>query len=53
MGTTRSGRVLNSKGSARMASQISVVHSDEGTYTKPSKNNKIRLKSGGHGQTTR
>ena len=51
MGTTKSGRVLNTRGAAGSASQFSVVHSNEGAYTKPQKGNRIRLKSGGHGQT--
>lgn len=51
MGTTKTGRVLNTKGAMGSASQFSVVHSNEGAYTKPGKNNKIRLKNGGHGQT--
>ena len=50
MGTTKSGRVLNSHGARGQASQFSVVHSNEGGYTKPQKGNNIRLKSGGHGQ---
>jgi len=50
MGTTKSGRVLNTRGAAGSASQFSVVHSNEGAYTKPQKNGNIRLKSGGHGQ---
>jgi len=51
MGTTKTGRVLNTKGASGIASQFSVVHSNEGAYTKPIKGNCIRLKSGGHGQT--
>lgn len=50
MGTIKSGRVLNTRGAAGSASQFSVVHSNEGAYTKPQKNGHIRLKSGGHGQ---
>ncbi|MBO4311090.1 MAG: EndoU domain-containing protein [Lachnospiraceae bacterium] len=50
MGTTKSGRVLNTRGSRGSASQFSVVHSNEGAYTKPIKGNRIKLKSGGHGQ---
>lgn len=49
MGTTKSGRVLNTRGAAGIASQFSIVHSNEGAYTKPQKGNHIRLKSGGHG----
>ena len=48
MGTTKSGRVLNTRGAAGSASQFSVVHSNEGAYTKPQKNGHIRLKSGGY-----
>ena len=51
MGTTKTGRVLNTKGAAGVASQFSIVHSNEGDYTKPEKGNRIRLKNGGHGQT--
>ena len=51
MGTTKSGRVLNTRGAAGSASQFAVVHSNEGAYTKPQKGQRIRLKSGGHGQT--
>ena len=51
MGTTKSGRVLNTHGAAGSASQFAVVHSNEGAYTKPQKGQQIRLKSGGHGQT--
>lgn len=51
MGTTKSGRVLNTKGAAGVASEFSIVHSNEGTYTKPQKSGAIRLISGGHGQT--
>lgn len=50
MGTTKSGRMLNTRGAAGSASQFSVVHSNEGAYTKPRKDGHIRLKSGGHGQ---
>ena len=50
MGTTKSGRTLNTKGAQGIASKFSIVHSNEGAYTKPQKGNRIRLKSGGHGQ---
>jgi hypothetical protein len=50
MGTTKSGRVLNTRGAAGSASQFAVVHSNEGAYTKPQKCGQIRLKVGGHGQ---
>lgn len=51
MGTTKTGRVLNSHGAAGIASQFALVHSNEGAYTKPQKGDPIRLKVGGHGQT--
>lgn len=50
MGTTKTGRVLNTRGAKGTASQYSIVHSNEGAYTKPQKGNPIRLNSGGHGQ---
>lgn len=56
MGTTRSGRYLNTAGSATKVSDYAMVHSDEGDFCwrqfhvngKPAK--QIRLKAGGHGQ---
>ncbi len=51
MGTTKSGRVLNTRGAAGSASQFTIVHSNEGGYTKPIKGGRMKLKSGGHGQT--
>ena len=51
MGTTKSGRTLNTHGARGVASQFAVVHSNEGDYTHPLKGQKIRLKAGGHGQT--
>ncbi len=52
MGTSKNGRYLNTKGSGRSVSDFALVHSDEGKYTKPSrKGDKLRLVSGGHGQT--
>ena len=52
MGTTKSGRNINTKGSGRSASDFAVVHSNEGSYRwTTGKNNHIRLDSGGHGQT--
>ena len=52
MGTSKSGRYLNTKGSGRSVSDFALVHSDEGKYTKPSrKGDRLRLVSGGHGQT--
>lgn len=51
MGTGKSGRYLNTHGSARSVSDFALVHSNEGTYTQPMRRNeKLRLKSGGHGQ---
>lgn len=49
MGTTKPGRVINSVGSAGVASQYVIIHSNEGTYVGLSVG-RIRLKSGGHGQ---
>ena len=52
MGTTKSGRYINTKGSGRAASDYAVIHSNEGTYIKTNdKNPHLRLKSGGHGET--
>ncbi len=52
MGTSESGRYLNTKGSGRSVSDFALVHSNEGKYTKPSrKGDRLRLVSGGHGQT--
>ena len=52
MGTSKSGRYLNTKGSGRNVSDFALVHSNEGKYTKPSrKGDRLRLASGGHGQT--
>lgn len=52
MGTSKNGRYLNTKGSGRSVSDFALVHSDEGKYTKPSrKGERLRLVSGGHGQT--
>ncbi len=50
MGTTKTGRTLKTYGARGSASQYSVVHSNEGDYTKTTKNHHIRLKAGGHGQ---
>ena len=50
MGTSKSGRYLNTKGSGRSVSDFALVHSSEGKYTRPSKGGKPRLVSGGHGQ---
>ena len=52
MGTSKNGRYLNAEGSGRSVSNFALVHSDEGKYTKPSrKGDRLRLVSGGHGQT--
>lgn len=52
MGTTKPGRVMNTKGSGRKPSEFALVHSSEGDFTKPSKkNNKVRLKAGGHSES--
>jgi len=52
MGTSKNGRYLNTKGSGKSVSDFALVHSNEGTYTKPSrKGDRLRLVSGGHGQT--
>ena len=56
MGTSKSGRYLNTRGSGRSVSDFALVHSNEGTFKwkqlhikgKPTK--RIRLASGGHGQ---
>ena len=52
MGTSKNGRYLNTKGSGQSVSDFALVHSDEGKYTNPSrKGDRLRLVSGGHGQT--
>ena len=51
MGTSKSGRYINTKGSRTSMSDFAVVHSNEGKYTHTTKGNHIRLVSGGHGQT--
>lgn len=51
MGTGKSGRYLNTKGSGRSVRDYALVHSNEGTFTYSSKDHHIsKLKSGGHGQ---
>lgn len=50
MGTTKKGRVLNTKGARGVASEYALVHSIEGAYTEATVDHPIRLKSGGHGQ---
>ena len=52
MGTSKSRRYLNTKGSGRSVSDFALVHSNEGKYTKPTQKGRgLRLFSGGHGQT--
>lgn len=51
MGTGKSGRYLNTRGSGRSVSDYALVHSNEGTFTYSPKTGRIsKLKSGGHGQ---
>ena len=50
MGTGKSGRYLNTKGSGRSVSDFALVHSNEGTFNHPMPGNPLRLVSGGHGQ---
>lgn len=56
MGTTKSGRYLNTKGSSIRVSKFAIVHSNEGAFTRSQKrvNGKViielRLNNGGHGQ---
>lgn len=50
MGTGKSGRYLNTRGSGRSASDFAVVHANEGKYTRDARNGTIRLAVGGHGQ---
>lgn len=56
MGTTKSGRYLNTKGSGRSVSDFALVHSNEGSFTRSLTrvNGKaviqLRLNGGGHGQ---
>lgn len=50
MGTGKSGRCLNTHGSARTVSDFALVHSIEGEFTQPMRRrDRLRLKSGGHG----
>lgn len=50
MGTGKSGRCLNTVGSARSVSDFALVHSIEGEFTQPMRRrDQLRLKSGGHG----
>lgn len=51
MGTGKSGRYLNTRGSGRYVSDYALVHSNEGSFTYSPKTGRIsKLKSGGHGQ---
>lgn len=51
MGTGKSGRYLNTRGTSRSVSDYALVHSNEGTFTYSPKTGRIsKLKSGGHGQ---
>lgn len=56
MGTTETGRYLNTKGSGRRVSDFALVHSNEGAFTRSQTrvNGKmeiqLRLNNGGHGQ---
>ena len=53
MGTSRTGRILNTRGSERTISDYVLVHSVEGTYANVDSkdpNKPLQLKSGGHGQ---
>ena len=51
MGTGKTGRCLNTHGSARSIIDFALVHSIEGEFTKPMRrSDRLRLKSGGHGQ---
>ena len=48
MGTSRSGRYINTKGSGTSVSDFALIHSSEGKYTKPArKNDKLRLVAAG------
>ncbi len=51
MGTTKSGRYLNTKGSARTVSDYALIHSSEGAFVKSIKEKEVfRLDNGGHSQ---
>ena len=56
MGTSKSGRYLNTRGSARYVSDFALVHSNEGKFThrlitrNGKKVRQLILASGGHGQ---
>ncbi len=51
MGTSKPGRYMNTKGSARTMSQFALVHVSEGKFTRPQRpTDPLKLMSGGHGQ---
>lgn len=54
MGTSRSGRYLNTSGSRRTVSEFALVHSNEGTFKNVNspnpKKSPFRMRSGGHGE---
>ena len=51
MGTGKRGRNLNTRGNAQSVSDFALVHSVEGLFTQPlRRRDRLRLKSGGHGQ---
>lgn len=51
MGTTKLGRYLGTAGSRLSPSAYAIVHSNEGSFTRRTKDSpRIRLKGGGHGQ---
>ena len=53
MGTTKTGRILNTKGSDRTISEYVLVHSIEGAYKNVGSkdpNRPLQLKNGGHGE---
>lgn len=56
MGTSKSGRYLNTKGSGRSVSDFALIHSSEGAFTRSQTRTngkmviKLRLNNGGHSQ---
>ena len=51
MGTTKSGRYFKTKGTGTTVGDYALVHSSEGTFTRPSRQtDRLRLVSGGHGE---
>jgi hypothetical protein len=56
MGTSKSGRYLNTYGTGRSVSDFALVHSSEGSFTRSQAREngkmviKLRLENGGHGQ---